>query len=477
MDYLLSVDVGTSSVRAALVSARGKVGPIAVSPIQVWSPQPHFYQQSSEDIWQSVCKVVRDVTKAVNPDQIKGVGVDATCSLVALDSKHEPLTISPNGETNQNVILWMDHRAVDEATFINNTGHSVLDNVGGKISPEMETPKLLWLKTQLTESCWNKAGLFFDLPDFLSWKLTGDETRSLCSLVCKWTYDAHKRCWNENFFEKIGLIDLKQNQWRAIGMICGTSTCHMAMARTQVRVPGIWGPYYEVILANTYLLEGGQSSAGKLLEHIIDTHPATASIKIKLNTKELGPVVQYLNQVIETKHSTEMTAECHVWPDFHGNRSPLADPDMRGAIVGLTLDSSETNLVILYLATIQALAYGTRHILDSIHRANQNRRISTLLMTGGLAKNSLYVLTHADVTGCNLLCPLETECMLLGCGMLAAGAGQVYATVEEAVREMASEARVVKPQQEHARFHDKKYRVFLKLMETQIECRRLMQEL
>uniref|UniRef100_A0A8D9BVW3 FGGY carbohydrate kinase domain-containing protein n=1 Tax=Cacopsylla melanoneura TaxID=428564 RepID=A0A8D9BVW3_9HEMI len=393
MDYLLSVDVGTSSVRAALVSARGKVGPIAVSPIQVWSPQPHFYQQSSEDIWQSVCKVVRDVTKAVNPDQIKGVGVDATCSLVALDSKHEPLTISPNGETNQNVILWMDHRAVDEATFINNTGHSVLDNVGGKISPEMETPKLLWLKTQLTESCWNKAGLFFDLPDFLSWKLTGDETRSLCSLVCKWTYDAHKRCWNENFFEKIGLIDLKQNQWRAIGtnvknpgqsigngvssevsqqlglnprtpvsvsmidahagalallatnapgiakdfesrlgMICGTSTCHMAMARTQVRVPGIWGPYYEVILANTYLLEGGQSSAGKLLEHIIDTHPATASIKIKLNTKELGPVVQYLNQVIETKHSTEMTAECHVWPDFHGNRSPLADPDMRGAV-------------------------------------------------------------------------------------------------------------------------------------------------
>ncbi|KAL1464229.1 hypothetical protein WDU94_003895 [Cyamophila willieti] len=502
MEYLLSVDVGTSSVRAALVSTRGKVGSIVVCPIQELSPQPHVYEQSSEDIWQSVCKAINDVTKDVSPEQIKGVGVDATCSLVALDSNHQPLTVNPNGESNHNVILWMDHRAVAEAHFINKTEHSVLDNVGGTISPEMETPKLLWLKNHLTES-WKKAGLFFDLPDFLTWKLTGDETRSLCSLVCKWTYDSHNRCWNEDYFEKIGLIDLKQNQWRAIGtnvkhpgdpigngvssavaqqlglnpgtpvsvsmidahagalallvtnapgitndfesrlgMICGTSTCHMAIARTEVQVPGIWGPYYEVILSNTYLLEGGQSAAGKLLDHVIDTHPATTNIKMKLNTKELRAVVQYLNHVIETKHSTEITAKCHVWPDYHGNRSPLADPQMRGAILGLNLDRSETSLVILYLATIQALAYGTRHIIDSIHKADQSRHISTLLMTGGLAKNSVYVQTHADVTGCTVLCPHEEECMLLGCAMLAAGAGGVYNTVEDALREMASEARV-----------------------------------
>lgn len=51
-----------------------------------------------------------------------------------------------------------------------------------------------------------------------------------------------------------------------------------------------------------------------------------------------------------------LTKDFHVWPDFHGNRSPLADPTMKGMIVGLTINSNEDNLALLYLATMQALA-------------------------------------------------------------------------------------------------------------------------
>lgn len=51
-----------------------------------------------------------------------------------------------------------------------------------------------------------------------------------------------------------------------------------------------------------------------------------------------------------------LSKDFHVWPDFHGNRSPLADPTMKGMIVGLTVNNSEENLAILYLATMQALS-------------------------------------------------------------------------------------------------------------------------
>lgn len=171
----------------------------------------------------------------MNPEEIKGIGFDATCSLVALDTSGNPLSVSPTGtpfqyrflsptyhflgHNDQNVILWMDHRAAKEASKINALNHSVLKYVGGKISLEMETPKLLWLKTHL-KTQWDKSGLFFDLPDFLTWKATNCESRSLCSLVCKWTYEITtdgKEGWNSQYFQDVGLGDLQANNWRKIG--------------------------------------------------------------------------------------------------------------------------------------------------------------------------------------------------------------------------------------------------------------------
>jgi len=71
----------------------------------------------------------------------------------------------------------MDHRAVEEAEWINSLKNDVLKFVGGNISLEMETPKLVWLKKNLKEKCWNKATHFMDLPDFLTWRATNSYTR------------------------------------------------------------------------------------------------------------------------------------------------------------------------------------------------------------------------------------------------------------------------------------------------------------
>lgn len=56
-----------------------------------------------------------------------------------------------------------------------------------------------------------------------------------------------------------------------------------------------------------------------------------------------------------------LTRDLHVWPDFHGNRSPIADPLLKGTICGLTLQCDEENLALLYLATIQALGVSNSH--------------------------------------------------------------------------------------------------------------------
>ena len=69
-----------------------------------------------------------------------------------------------------------------------------------------------------------RARHFFDLPDFLTWKATGGvtEVRSLCSLVCKWTYefseDGDRRGWNRDFFNAIGLDDLAAENFVRLGL-------------------------------------------------------------------------------------------------------------------------------------------------------------------------------------------------------------------------------------------------------------------
>src|SRR5690606_29491473 len=96
------------------------------------------------------------------------------------------------------------------------TGASVLDYVGGRISPEMETPKLLWLARNLPGNL-ERARHLFDLADFLTWKATGSLERSTCTLTCKWTYLAHEAKWDPTYFDRIGLGDLKEDGFARIG--------------------------------------------------------------------------------------------------------------------------------------------------------------------------------------------------------------------------------------------------------------------
>lgn len=219
--HLLSVDVGTQSVRAALVTDRGRFLKTASRPLENWNPQPGFYQQSSDQIWSACCEAIKEVCR--HAKNVSGVGFDATCSLVVLDDSGRPLTVSPKGEPEQNVVLWMDHRAVSQAEAINATGHTVLRFMGGSMSPEMQPPKLLWIKQNIP-STWKRIGLAMDLSDFLTWRATGCASRSLCAAVCKWTYQAgtvpgsdKNHGWQDSIWTRIGLEEITRDNYRIIG--------------------------------------------------------------------------------------------------------------------------------------------------------------------------------------------------------------------------------------------------------------------
>ncbi|QUY47181.1 FGGY-family carbohydrate kinase [Serratia plymuthica] len=540
--YFIGVDVGTGSARAGVFDLNGRMVGQASRPIDLYRPQADFVEQSSDNIWQAVCSAVRDAVNQadINPIQVKGLGFDATCSLVVLDKEGRPLTISPSGRTEQNIIVWMDHRAIVQAERINATKHRVLDFVGGIISPEMQTPKMLWLKQHMPTT-WANAGYLFDLPDFLTWRATQDATRSLCSTVCKWTYLGHEQRWDKSYFKQIGLEDVLEHDAAKIGsdvkmmgeplghgltqraagemgliagtavsvsiidahagtlgtlgatgvsgevadfnrriaLIGGTSTGHMAMSRTARFIGGVWGPYYSAILPEYWLNEGGQSATGALIDHVIQSHPCHQDLLAQAKTQG-QTIYEVLNALLrrmagEPEDIAFLTQDIHMLPYFHGNRSPRANPTLTGTLTGLKLSRTPEDMALHYLATLQAIALGTRHIIETMNHSGYS--IDTIMASGGGTKNPLFVQEHANATGCAMLLPEESEAMLLGGAMMGTVAAGVFDTLPEAMSAMSRIGKTVTPQTNKIKsYYDRKYRVFHELYNDHMKYRRLMQE-
>jgi len=265
-----------------------------------------------------------------------------------------------------------------------------------------------------------------------------------------------------------------------MALIAGTSTCHMASSALPTYVNGVWGPYYGAMIPGLYLNEGGQSAAGALLDHVVATHAASAELMVLAQSAGVPPAV-HLNSVLEAMATAEgrgsvasLADDLHVTPDFIGNRSPVADPAMRGGIIGLGMGRGLHDLARLYLATVQALAYQTKAIVDAL--GYDAPPISAVIACGGLSKNTLYVTTHADVLGLPIHTPVQEEAVLLGAAILGASAGGAHASVEEAMGAMSSIGGTVLPDASVATYHAKKYEVFKMMTEHQQEYRRLMEE-
>ncbi|WP_337267311.1 FGGY-family carbohydrate kinase [Oryzifoliimicrobium ureilyticus] len=489
-DHVVAVDVGTSSARAGVFDLSGNLLARAETRIEMNRPQLNYAEHDSEDIWNAVCQSVRQarLLAAIDPASVAAIGFDATCSLVVRDTGGRQISVSPSGQERFDTLVWLDHRAMQEADFCTATKHEVLDHSGGFMSPEMQMPKLMWLKKYLPET-WKNAGYFFDLADFLTWKATGLTARSLCTLTAKWNYLSHQtKGWQADFLQQIGLDDMLEkgslpdravpvgvaiggltadaatelgltsrccvasglidayagalgllaryggegdDVGRRHALIAGTSSCIVAFSKEKRPSRTLWGPYYSAVFPDLWLVEAGQSAAGALLDHVVRMHAAGGEPTTELHRK----IVERIDE-LRAAQGPAFGARLFVLPDFHGNRSPLADPHAVGVISGLTLDTSFDGLCALYWRTGVSIALGLRHILEAM--AKLGYRCDTLHLAGGHVKNAMLIELYADVTGCKILVPAMSETVLLGTGMSAAVACGAYPDLQTAGISMSS---------------------------------------
>jgi D-ribulokinase len=537
----IGIDVGTSSARAGVFDENGTLLATARHPITVWHEAGSVVEQSSSEIWAACAASVRAamVEAAIAPSAVKGLGFDATCSLVVLDAGANPLTVSSSGDERRNVIVWMDHRAIAEARQVNETQDDVLRYVGGTISPEMEIPKLLWLKRYLP-STYRAAGHFFDLADYLSFRATGSTARSMCTLACKWNYLAHEQRWSSSYFERIGLGDLASDEYARIGKeivapgmplgagltksaardfgllegtpvgaslidahaggvgtiggrgksgepvdvcrrlayIMGTSACIMATTSAPCFVPGVWGPYYSGMVPGFWLNEGGQSAAGAAIDHLVRSHPGHNETVAAAHAAGME-ILEYLECRIVSRAGSLGEAAL-LARDIH------VLPEFLGNRSPFADPDSRAIVAGMNLdgdidsmeRLFVAGQCGLAYGLADVVEALRLHGVDSDLMviSGGAGRSALVRQIMADTTGLTIAVPETQEPVLLGAAMLGAVAGRCCGSIGEAMASMSAIGRLSEATAPGiADFHRTKRRVHELMRKLDRESRDTMQ--
>ncbi|KAK4240280.1 Nup93/Nic96-domain-containing protein [Achaetomium macrosporum] len=581
-DHYIGVDVGTGSARACIIDSTGEIKALASENIKLWQPTHGYggshYEQSTTDIWRAITVCVRQTlaSSGVAPSSIKGIGFDATCSLaVFTHDTDEPVPVTgpdfANDGNDRNVILWLDHRPLDETELINSTGHNLLRYLGGKMNVEMEIPKVLWLKNNMPPELFRRCK-FYDLADALTHLATGTEKRSFCSTVCKQGYvpvgvDGSVKGWQEDFYRAIGLEELVENNFKRVGgvngvngeflsagelvgglcekaakewglppgiavgsgvidayagwigtvgakikldppdhldesaaandvsqaftrlaSVAGTSTCHLAMSRDPVFVPGVWGPYRDVLIPGFWMAEGGQSATGELMKHMLETHAAydetlkEAQAAGKSIYDFLNDHLRHLAEETKAPSISFLVRHYFFYGDLWGNRSPIADPNMRGAIIGMSSDKSKDGMALLYYSTMEFIALQTRQIVETMNAAGHG--IKSIFMSGSQCQNEILMDLIATACDMPVLIPRYVNAAVVhGAAMLgakAASAGKDGKTepLWDIMDRMSKPGKVVWSRGDPAekKLLDAKYEIFLDQARTQQAYRRKIDE-
>lgn len=501
----MAVDVGTRSARAGLFDAAG--GPLATAnaPLDLSCPRDGEAVYAMDAIWQGVLAALRDCARAA-PEAAAataGLAFDATSSL-HLEGLAPALGFD--------VICWMDHRGEAQARRVDATGHGYLAQLGGRISPEMHLPKLMWLR-EAAPGAWAGVTAVRDLCDALAQRATGRDGHSLCGLSCKWPFlPGADPAWQSDLLAEVGLADLPARGVLAAGgqpvgalhgrllpevaqatglpaglpvavglidaeagalgalgagfsgrmarraaLIGGTSTSILAFAPDARRIPGVWGPFRDALFPDAWMHEAGLTMSGAALDAVLLHHAAGPGAA---DARAHATVAAEVEAVLAAE-GPAFAAQRHIVPDWLGNRAPLGAGDVRALAMGMGPDTDRRALLELYYATARALALQTRHILEHLNR--HGHALDEAAIAGGHRRNPLLMRLYADALGMRLVDVLVEEPVLLGTAMVAAVAAGHHATLFDALDAMAPAQREVSPDPRWRAAHDLAHGIYLDL--------------
>ncbi|MGI3779534.1 MAG: FGGY-family carbohydrate kinase [Janthinobacterium lividum] len=476
MGVVLAIDLGTEGARVGAFTVDGEPLGSVHRGYPTRFPRPGWAEQDPDDWWAAVVDATR--TLLAGP---RCAGAGPVVALACATTASTVAVVDESGRPLRPAILWMDSRAWAQsaATAVLAAVHPVLAWSGGSDAAEWLLPKAVWVLEHEPDT-YARADRVVEAVDYLTFRLTGRWTGSQMNAVCKYNYDAVAGRFPVELYEALGVADLvaklpdvilpvgslagtvSGTAAEALGiapgapvavggidahvsllacggssaglvsLVSGTSSAIVAEIDepsdpTAVGTTEVWGPYPHALRTSRWLVEGGQVSSGSVLTWAAETIMGVARA-------DLPALVEGAAEVEPGAHGLRAL------DTFMGNRTPHRDARLRGAVVGLTLGTTREEL---YRATVEAVACGTRAVLDSFGRAGV--RCDRLVFSGGIEHNRLWQQVTVDVLGREAQIVDGDNLTLRACAVIAAvGAGHV-GDLDEGAALFAPRTRTLSP--------------------------------
>jgi L-ribulokinase len=432
--YLIGLDFGSESARGVLIEIgsgrqcayhahRYRHG-IMTRALPGGRELPAgFALQNATDYLEAAETILKAIGAGRN---VAAIGIDFTASspLPALADGRSLSEITPD-EPHAYVKLWKHSAAQRYAEAINRGGGSFLANFGGKVSGEWMLAKAAQIAAEAPD-VWRRCDRFIEGGDWLVWRLTGREVRSLDFAAYKAQYDA-RNGYPTNVVE--GLAARLSSpvavgspagpltaEWCARTGICGEAIVSVAVIDSHVALsavgaheagvlvgalgtsaaylllddversmpPGIEGRAFGAALPGLWCYEAGQAAFGDVLGWFVRTFPRSDDMaeNFALYNMDAAALVPGQNRLVAID-----------W--WNGNRVPYADKSLRGLIAGFDLS---TSAVDIYRALMDSICFGARAIVERI--GSTGVPVERVVLTSGLAKSNPFLLQiMADVLG------------------------------------------------------------------------------
>ena len=457
--YVIALDQGTTSSRAALIDRAGRMVDVVQRPFQQIFPQPGWVEHNPQEI---LFSQLGSCTELIARHGLTAADVAA----IGIDNQRETTIVwdPATGAPVCNAIVWQCRRTADMVEQICRAPE-VREMVRAKtgLLPDayFSASKIAWILENVPGARERaEAGelLFGTVDTWLVWVLTGglvhatDPTNASRTML----YNIHEGRWDEGLLALFGIpASMMPEVLPSSGLFGETSYPGLPAG---IPIMGVAGDQQAALFGqccfapgeakNTYgtgcfmlLNTGGKARTSEhgLVTTIAAAPPDAPATQYALEGSVFvaGALIQWLRDelgIIRTAAETEALARSvpdtggvYIVPALTGLGAPWWKPDARGAILGLTRGTTRAHLA---RAALEALAYQIRDLADAM-AADAGGALDVLNVDGGASANDFLMQFQADLLGCELLRPANTETTSLGAAYLAGLASGFWGGTDE----------------------------------------------